>query len=121
MSAPAQRRRGPRADLPDARGAILRAARARFGELGYTGTRLRDVARDADVDVALIGYHFGGKDGLFAAAMALAVNPAELVEELVGGGADGLGERLRRAPLGGLPEPGRRNPMLALGRSAAGH
>jgi AcrR family transcriptional regulator len=118
MSRPA-RRRGPRSDLQDTRGALLEAARARFGEHGYDGTKLRDVAADAGVDAALVSYFFGGKDGLFAAAMALAVNPAELVEELLRDGTDGLGERLLRALLALWDDPGSGSPFVALVRSAA--
>src|SRR5215210_3332411 len=88
------RRRGPRTDLEDTRGAVLEAARGRFAEHGYDGTKLRDVAADADVDVALISYFFRNKDGLFAAAMALDVNPAQLVEDLLSDGTERLGERL---------------------------
>ena len=97
---------------------MLDAARARFAEHGYDGTKLRDVAADADVDVALVSYFFGSKDGLFAAAMALEVNPAQLVEELLRDGIDGLGERLLRTLLGLLDVPGA-SPFVALVRSAA--
>src|SRR5215204_3604028 len=93
---PPRRRRGPRRDGGDTRSAVLDAARARFAAHGYDGTKLRDVAADADVDVALVSYHFGRKDQLFAAAMALDVNPAQLVEALTREGVDGLGERLLR-------------------------
>jgi AcrR family transcriptional regulator len=117
----AGRRRGPRADAGDTRGAVLAAARARFREHGYDGTRLRDVAADADVDVALVSYFFGNKDGLFAAAMALTVNPAELVEELLREGTDGLGERLLRRFLRLLDDPASGSPLVALVRSAATH
>ena len=114
----APRRRGPRGDGADTRGAVLDAARARFAEHGYDGTKLRDVAADAGVDVALVSYFFGSKDGLFAAAMALAVNPAQLVEELMRDGMEGLGERLLRTLLGLLDTPGG-SPFVALVRSAA--
>jgi AcrR family transcriptional regulator len=97
-----KRRRGPRADAADTRGAVLEAARARFAAHGYDGTRLRDVAADADVDVALVSYFFGSKDGLFAAAMTLPMNPARIVEELAAEGTDGLGERLARTMLARL-------------------
>lgn len=115
------RPRGPRADLADTRGALLEAAVQAFAERGYEGTRLRDVAAAADVDVALISYHFGGKDGLFAAAMELAVNPAEVVDRLVAGGVDGLGERLVRTLLAICDAPGTGAPLVALVRSAAGN
>jgi AcrR family transcriptional regulator len=115
------RRRGPRADVGDTRGAVLEAARARFAEHGYDGTRLRDVAADADVDVALVSYFFGSKDGLFAAAMALTFNPAQLVDDLLSEGIDGLGERLVRTVLRTLDDPRTGSPWLALMRSAATH
>jgi AcrR family transcriptional regulator len=115
------RRRGPRADVGDTRGAVLEAARARFAEHGYDGTRLRDVAADADVDVALVSYFFGSKDGLFSAAMALTFNPAQLVEDLLRDGIDGLGERLVRVVLRTLDDPQIGSPWLALVRSAATH
>jgi AcrR family transcriptional regulator len=98
---------------------VLDAARARFGAHGYDGTKLRDVAADAGVDVALVSYFFGSKDGLFAAAMAFPVNPAELVEELMREGIDGLGERLVRRFLALWDEAGGRSPLIALLRSAS--
>jgi AcrR family transcriptional regulator len=113
-----RRRRGPRPDGADTRGAVLEAARARFAAHGYDGTKLRDVAADADVDVALVSYHFGSKDQLFAAAMALDVNPARLVEELTRDGVDGLGERLLRRLLE-LLDGDRGTPFVGLVRSAA--
>jgi AcrR family transcriptional regulator len=119
VSRPTPTRRGPRAGGPDTRQAILDAARARFGAHGYDGTKLRDVAADAGVDVALVSYFFGSKDGLFAAAMAFPVNPAELVEELMRDGIDGLGERLLRRFLQIWDETDGRSPLIALVRSAS--
>ena len=116
-----ERRRGPRADLQDTRGTVLEAARARFAEHGYDGTKLRDVAADADVDVALISYFFGNKNGLFAAAMALDANPAKLVQDLIRDGTDGLGERLLRTFLSLWDAPKTGDPLLGLLRSAASH
>jgi AcrR family transcriptional regulator len=113
-----KRRRGPRADAADTRGAVLEAARARFAAHGYDGTRLRDVAADADVDVALVSYFFGSKDGLFAAAMTLPINPAQIVEGLVAEGSDGLGERLARTILAAL-DAGGGGALVGLIRSAA--
>lgn len=115
---PGPRPRGPRPGNADLRAAILHAARARFAAHGYEGTRLRVVASDAGVDVALVSYFFANKDGLFAAAMDLALNPAELVAELVQQGTDGLGERLLRMFLALWDEPSSGSPLLALVRSA---
>jgi AcrR family transcriptional regulator len=115
----ARSRRGPRAGGADTRQAVLDAARARFGAHGYDGTKLRDVAADAGVDVALVSYFFGSKDGLFAAALSMTVNPAELIDELMREGVDGVGERLVRRLIGIWDDPASGSPMIALVRSAA--
>lgn len=47
------------------RRAILDAARLRFAEQSYDHAALRDIAREAGVDVALIGRYFGNKEQLF--------------------------------------------------------
>jgi AcrR family transcriptional regulator len=46
---------------------ILDAALDLFGERGPAGTTIREIARRADVNVAAISYHFGGKDELYRA------------------------------------------------------
>ncbi len=43
--------------------------RSSFAELGYAGTTLRSVARQADVDPALVNYYFKTKSGLLEAAL----------------------------------------------------
>lgn len=75
--------RGRRSGTPDTREAIRLAARTRFLTDGYQDVTLRSVAADAGVDVALISYYFGSKQGLFGAAMALPVNPAEVFGRLL--------------------------------------
>jgi AcrR family transcriptional regulator len=47
------------------REAILGAARARFLGESYDTVGLRDIARDAGVDVALVSRYFGSKEELF--------------------------------------------------------
>jgi AcrR family transcriptional regulator len=46
---------------------ILDAAEQLFAQRGFYGVSLRDITRAAGVDVALVGYHFGGKRELFNA------------------------------------------------------
>lgn len=46
------------------RARIRDAAVARFGQHGFEGTSLRQIAQDASVSPALIVHHFGSKDGL---------------------------------------------------------
>lgn len=47
------------------RAALLDAARRRFLEDSYSDVGLRDVARDAGVDVAMVARYFGSKEKLF--------------------------------------------------------
>jgi AcrR family transcriptional regulator len=56
--------------------------------------KLAGRARGAGVDPALVHYFFGAKTELFAAAMQLPVNPAQLVQALLAGGPELIGERL---------------------------
>ncbi len=51
--------------LKDTKERILTAARALFSAKGYDGTSVRDIARDARVNVAAVNYHFQGKANLF--------------------------------------------------------
>lgn len=74
------KRRGRPAQPSDARERILRAARGRFAEHGYAATSLRAIARDADVDHALVSYYFGSKEGLFKAVTELVLTPAQVLD-----------------------------------------
>ena len=49
--------------------AILQSARRRLREGGYAQLNVRDIAGDAGVNHALIGYHFGGKQQLVLAVL----------------------------------------------------
>jgi len=68
---PAVRKR----DADATRAAILAAAKDHFARSGYDGAFLRDIATDAGADAALINRYFGGKDGLFAAALKDSIRP----------------------------------------------
>jgi TetR/AcrR family transcriptional regulator len=63
-------RRSPRPeerqrDAERSRERILAAAVAEFGEKGYAGARVGEIADRAGVNVQLISYYFGGKAGLY--------------------------------------------------------
>ena len=62
-------------DAEATRAAIVAAAKIHFARSGYEGAYLRDIAADAGADAALINRYFGGKDGLFAAALKDSIRP----------------------------------------------
>src|ERR1700685_140142 len=68
---PAARKR----DAEATRAAILAAAKVHFARSGYDGAYLRDIAAEAGADAALINRYFGGKEGLFAAALKDSIAP----------------------------------------------
>lgn len=90
------RRTGRRPGSEDTRGRILVAARKAFGERGYDGATVRDVAARASVDPALVHHYFGTKQQLFLAASEFPVDVAEVVPRLLAGPRDGMGERFVR-------------------------
>lgn len=61
--------RGPRTDGESTRAAILGATRRRLIEQGYANLSVREIAADAGVNHALIGYHFQGKQQLVLAVL----------------------------------------------------
>lgn len=48
---------------------LLRGARQMFATQGYEGTSVREIARLAGVDPALMSHHFGSKEGLWTAVV----------------------------------------------------
>jgi AcrR family transcriptional regulator len=131
-------RTGRRGGDSGTREAILAAARARFGEVGYDRATIRGIAAAAGVDPALVHHFFGPKESLFAAAMRLPFTPSEVVDAALsfpagpfpaGGGAGdgsagggepggGLGEHVLRTLLGIWDVPEGRAAFLGLLRSA---
>jgi AcrR family transcriptional regulator len=106
---------------PDARGAVLDAARELFAELGFERTTMRAVGARAGVDPALIYHYFGDKDRLLSAVIEV---PADLAAALAGVAGDSgrAGEQLVRrviTVLEGHPEI--RGRMLAMLRTALSH
>jgi AcrR family transcriptional regulator len=78
------------------RRALLDAAGTLFHERGYGGATVRDIGERAGVDPALIARYFGGKEGLYLAALAEEgesdgepLDPHAFVDELLGHWARG--------------------------------
>jgi len=118
--APSSRRAGRRPGGPDTRGAVLAAARAEFAAHGYEKASMRGIARVAGVDPALLHHYFGSKDRLFLAVLDFPVDPRVVVEQIVAGERDQVGERIARFVLTLWDDQGVRDRLLAVLRGAAG-
>jgi AcrR family transcriptional regulator len=112
--------RGRRPGQPETRELIRQAARERFMADGYEGASLRSIAAHGGVDVALLSYYFGSKRDLFAAAMSLDINPADIVEAVLAGDPATLPERMLRGMLALWDEPASGEPLRTVLREAAG-
>jgi AcrR family transcriptional regulator len=111
-------RRGRRPAGEDTRGLITEAARSEFADKGYEGTSLRSVARVAGVDPALVHHYFDGKADLFAQSVVLTrVNPAVMVDRVLAGPMDTVGERLVRTFLAVWDDPENQERLVALVRA----
>jgi AcrR family transcriptional regulator len=115
------RRSGRRGGDSGTREAILAAARARFGDLGYDRATIRGIAADAGVDAALVHHFYGTKERLFVAAMRLPVNPGDVIQAALAAAEDeggSLGAHMLRTVLGVWDVAEVRAMFLGLLRSA---
>jgi AcrR family transcriptional regulator len=100
---------GRRPGGPDTRASIVQAARAEFTERGYNAATIRQVARRAGVDPALVYHYFADKAALFVASIDLPADPREVQRHAQGRRLDGA--RIVEAFLAqweeGAAEPGR--------------
>ena len=53
----------------DTRSVILQSASELFAVNGFDAVSIREISKAADVNIALISYHFGSKEGLFTAIL----------------------------------------------------
>lgn len=115
------KRRGRRPGGADTRAALLHAAREVFNESGYDGATVRHIAGRAGVDPAMVNHWFGSKEGLFGAAvLELPFQPQELLDRLIAGPAEQLGERIVHTFLSVWDETGG-GVFIALVRSVTAH
>ena len=115
---PGNVRRGRRPAGEDTRAEILDAARAEFCLRGYDASSLRAIARLAEVDPALVHHYFDGKAALFVEAMSIPVNPVFLIDAILAGPREGVGERLAATFFDIWDSPPGRERLVALIRSA---
>lgn len=112
-------RRGRRPAGEDTKGLIAVAARAEFADKGYEAASLRAIARAAGVDAALVHHYFAGKAALFAEVVVQApVDPVRLVDGILAGPREGLGDRMVRGFLGIWDAPPNRERFVALATAA---
>jgi AcrR family transcriptional regulator len=80
---------------PETRDRILEEGARLFAEKGFTPTTVRDIATAADVNLAMIHYYFGNKEGLYRAIFE--ENIAAVKRILADAMSEGTGrERLER-------------------------
>ncbi len=81
---------GARTGTAHNRAAVEKAAEELFTEQGFAATGVRDIARHAGVDPALVIRYFGSKEKLFVRTMTM----SDAFLEVIGGPLDGLGRAL---------------------------
>jgi AcrR family transcriptional regulator len=110
--------RGRRPGSADTRQIVLLAARAAFADRGFDGATVRDVAARAGVDPALVLHYFGSKQALFVAAMEFPLDIRAMVQRILAGPPEQIGERVVRFVLEVWDAPATRPVMLGIVRSA---
>ena len=114
------RPRGRRRAGEDTRAALLDAARVEFTERGFDGATVRTIAQRAGMDPAMVNHWFGGKDGLFVAALELPINPEDIIRRVLDGPPGQTAERILRTFLSVWDANGG-GALTALVRSVASH
>lgn len=67
------------------RAALIQAAQRVFARKGLDGATVKDLADEAGVNVSLVSYHFGGKEGLYRAALeSVGRNRLEYAHRILG-------------------------------------
>jgi AcrR family transcriptional regulator len=113
-------RRGRRsAGGEGSRDQILAAARGLFAEQGFEGSSLRQVARKAGVDPAMVHHFFSGKDELFSRSVGLPADPAQVFAGVAASAPGQRAEAIVRAVLRLWDSPAQRG-LLAFLRGTIG-
>ena len=117
---PSNRPRGRRPGNADTRAEIVDAALRLFSTDGYDKVSLRQIARAADVDPALIHHYFENKADLFVVAViAVPVEDVgETVQRILQAPRAQIGERAVDVVMAGFEAPGASQRFIALLRAA---
>lgn len=83
-----------RTDDQDARAKIAAAAEELFAARGYDGTAIRDIAKKAGVNGAMIHYYFGNKAGLYRSILEGAASKVRALLVETSSGSDSTKARL---------------------------
>jgi AcrR family transcriptional regulator len=98
---------------------IVEVAREHF-KRGYDQATVRGIASDAGVDVAMVYYFFGNKEGLFTAAVIdIPEHPLHQLATLLDDGREDVGARLVRRFIERWDSGDTFDPLLTVWRSAA--
>ncbi|MBV9302649.1 MAG: CerR family C-terminal domain-containing protein [Acidobacteriaceae bacterium] len=73
---PARKTRKPVTMPDDTRTKLLKAAMKVFSQKGYEKATIREICREADVNIALVNYHFGDKAELYLEVVRYAIDAA---------------------------------------------
>lgn len=92
------------------RRALIEAAIAEFARDGFHAASTREIARSSGANQALIGYHFGGKEGLYLAAFQF-IN--EQIQARVGPAVGPIEEHLAQLDDGAALTKGQREQCIA--------
>lgn len=87
-------RRGRRTGHPNTRGTILSAAHFLFTSHGFEQTSIRAIARQANVDPALVHHYFADKIELLLATIEITLDPRRVVQRVTRSDPRTLGRRL---------------------------
>ena len=112
-------RTGRRPGESGTRAAILRAASELFAQQGFERTSVRQVAREADVDPALVAHYFGSKAALFVAVTRPPEAVGQQLPGIVAGDRESVGRRVAELVVGQLEDEDARARILGLVRAAA--
>jgi AcrR family transcriptional regulator len=97
---------------------ILEAARKLFAERGFQGVSVRAIAKEAEVDPALVHYFYSAKSDVFSAAVGELCDTDDMLQRIRSAPADQAARRLVTVFLRMWETPGVREPLMAVTRSA---